>query len=97
MSVKFQDFVDYIGGLAKQYNLQYWDFNLMKKEYLQITRDDYYDNDHLNGYGAEKFSKCLAQMMNGELEDPFYDSFEEKLIYNPDGTRRESDVNNVSP
>ena len=52
-------------------------------------RTDYKDEGHLNGAGAEKVSKCIGELICGDIANPFYDTFEEKVRNNPDGTWRE--------
>ncbi len=52
----------YIRDLAEQYEVPYLDFNLCKKEYLELDADSFLDVDHLNGRGAEEVTRLLAQM-----------------------------------
>lgn len=82
----FQNYVDAVRRIASINNLEYWEFNLVRKQIMTLTRDDFQDNVHLNGHGAEKFTQCIVLMLNQELVEPFYDTYEEKLTLNPDGT-----------
>lgn len=50
--------------LAEKYGVPYLDFNLCKEEYLGLSAADYMDVDHLNGAGAEKLTKTLAELRN---------------------------------
>ena len=85
-SENYQLYVDAISIMAKENNLQYWDFNLAKRGVLTMDRTDYTDDKHVNGVGAEKISKCISRILNGEIADPFYNTYEEKIINNPDNT-----------
>jgi hypothetical protein len=83
----FQQYVDVISNLASEHQLEYWDFNLVKKGVLTMERTDFKDESHLNGKGATKLSRCVSRLINDELTNVFYSSFLEKLEKNPDDTR----------
>ena len=51
-----------------------------------MDRTDYKDDVHLNGIGAKKFSECISRILNNEITDPFYNTYEEKTINNHDNT-----------
>lgn len=82
----FQVFVDRMSLIAEEEGLEYWDLNLVREGVLTMARTDYKDEGHLNGAGAEKVSRCISRLIRGDIEDPFYVSFEEKVRCNPDGT-----------
>ncbi len=49
-------YVDEIKKIAGEYGVEYYDFNLVKEEYLPIQRNEFFmDTDHLNGAGADFF------------------------------------------
>lgn len=76
-------YVDEVRAIAAEYGVEYYDFNLVKEEYLPIQKDEFFmDTDHLNGPGADLFTVFLNQVMSGEAsenEKYFYPSFTEKL------------------
>ncbi len=49
-----------IEALCKKYHIKYWDF--MNSNLFQ--KDDYFDDDHLNKFGANKFGKMLNDSIN---------------------------------
>lgn len=56
---------DVVQKLADEYQVEYWDFN-RSDEYESIgiyDMTDYKDRNHLNVYGAEKFSAVLADRL----------------------------------
>lgn len=61
----------YIKNLADQYDVPYLDFNLCKKEVLDLGEESFLDIDHLNGRGAERITKLLAEL-DGRLEQTDY-------------------------
>lgn len=79
---------------ADKNDLQYWNFNLLKKGYITFGYDDYLDAVHLNGHGAERFSKTVATIYNGSKygvtkpDDVFYSDYADKIRYNADATVR---------
>ena len=52
----------YIQELADELGVTYWDFNLCKKEYLNLKADSFIDVDHLNGKGAQEVTTLLAEL-----------------------------------
>lgn len=82
----YDNYVMQMRELASQYGLEYYDFNLCKREYLDIDDNIYWsDDNHLNVYGAEVYSTVFGtffeQLEKGEIQssDYFYDSYQEKL------------------
>lgn len=63
-------------------NIDYYDFNLCKEEYIPNSTSIFRDSDHLNSEGAEIFSTIFSQFCTGQIpeENLFYDSYDEKLI-----------------
>ena len=49
-----------IQGLADEYDVQYLDFNEYPENVLNLTSEDFMDEDHLNRNGAEKVTRCLS-------------------------------------
>lgn len=82
----YDDYVMQMRELVSQYGLEYYDFNLCKKEYLDIDSNMYWsDDNHLNVYGAEIYTNVFGtffeKLERGEIQssDYFYDSYQEKL------------------
>ena len=82
----FQAYIDEIRKIADENELEYWEFNLIRKGVLSLEAMDFQDEIHLNGMGAEKFTDSFCRMFHGEITNPFYDTFYEKLEYNRDNT-----------
>ena len=66
-----------ISGLCKDYGAAYYDFSLVKPELFENKMEYFYDFEHLNYDGAQKFSnmfcKFLQKRQNGEdVEQYFY-------------------------
>lgn len=59
----YQEIHDFVQELADQKGVVYWDFNVLPEEILNLTTEDFMDEDHLNGSGAEKVTKCLAEFV----------------------------------
>ena len=73
---------DYIKAMAESYQVPYWDFNLCKKEYLELKEESFKDVDHLNGKGAEEVTKLLAKLDSGqvEIDEYFNPCYDEKSL-----------------
>ena len=88
----YQAYVDAMRSFAAANGTQYWDFSLFKDtDLLPIGFDDFSDMHHLNGQGAETFSKAFATVAArsaaGEnVSSLFYDTVAEKLATSPDST-----------
>ena len=79
-------YTEQIKELSKEYDVPCYDFNLCKKEYLDLSSNQYwFDKGHLNSSGAEVFTRFLGEFLqaeeNGEntYADCFHDSYGEKL------------------
>lgn len=82
----YDRFVEQIRSLSAQYDVPYYDFNLCKSEYLDLSSDQYWsDKGHLNTAGAQVFTRFLGEFLQererrgSEGLDYFYGSYEEKL------------------
>ncbi len=69
--------------IAEEYEVPYYDFNLVKEEYLPIQNPGLFmDIGHLNDNGAELFTNFFYEVVSSQPEDTekyFYNSYEEKL------------------
>lgn len=77
----YDSYVQEISMFCKQHDVEYWDFNLCNREYLNLDESCFIDDNHLNGKGAEKFSLLLAELDNGTLnyDDVFWNTYNEKI------------------
>lgn len=82
-SVDYDSFYNSVREFIAEQNVEFWDFNLCKGEYLPIQNPDYFlDAGHLNTYGANVFDEVLCRVIMGtpaQYQDMFYDSYEEKM------------------
>ncbi len=81
---KYDDYTNSVNRIAEEYNVSYYDFNLVKEEYFPVQDMKYFvDAGHLNADGAEAFTNFFYEVTSGiptESEKLFYESFQEKLI-----------------
>lgn len=78
----YQEYHEFISEIANEYGLDFYDFNLCKKEYLDTNdRTLFKDEDHLNTKGAEVFSVLFGDFFTNHLskEAVLYNSFTEKI------------------
>lgn len=82
----YDNYIVQMKELVSEFGLEYYDFNLCKKEYLDISDHIYWrDDNHMNVYGAEIytdfFGNFFEKLSNGEIQstDYFYDSYQQKL------------------
>ena len=57
------DFNKEITKIAKNLNIEYYDYNLIKPELFKSKEDYFSDGEHLNSKGAEAFSESLANFL----------------------------------
>lgn len=87
-----QTYIDSVAQFAKEHNVEYHNFNLIKSKYCELTMKDYSDKEHLNTRGARKFTKHFCEVENkirhGELsaDDVFFDDLPTKITKDPDNT-----------
>jgi len=78
----YQDYEDYVLKLAEEEKLEFFDFNLCRREFFDASdRSLFKDEGHLNVTGAEHFGPLFGSVMRGELKpsEVFYESFSDKL------------------
>ena len=78
-------YISQMQDFAKENGIEYIDFNLMKYEHFSYEDTLYMDSTHLNGPGANQFTKIFSQYFTKQIrdEDLFYDSFEERIKNKP--------------
>ena len=57
------EFDNEIAKIAKNLNIEYYDYNLIKPELFRLKGDYFSDGEHLNSQGAESFSESLANFL----------------------------------
>ena len=79
----YDRYVSELKEIADAYDVELYDFNLIKKEYLQMNNGDlFWDAGHLNGTGARTFTPVLWEILSGQREEnepKFYRTYREKL------------------
>lgn len=79
----YDNYINQIKGIAAEYGLDFYDFNLAKDAYLPIQKLEYFrDVDHLNSAGAEVFTQFFHKVVTGDARQNqkyFYDSYAQKL------------------
>ncbi len=77
----YDEYIKCVKDIVKDKDVEYYDFNLCKEEYFPNTSEFFKDVDHVNCYGAERFSYLFADLVNGKVsaDEMFYDSYQEKL------------------
>lgn len=70
-------------SIAQEGNIELYDFNLCKAEYLDIMHQEFFsDNGHLNETGASIYTPFLWKVLSNSYEDNkdfFCDSYDEKI------------------
>ena len=81
MNCGYASYVRQLKEFAEENELCCYDFNLARKEYLDLEFSDFRDYNHLNTEGAAKFMELLISLRKGEVTagQVFYGSYEEKL------------------
>lgn len=94
----YQSYVDALRAFAAERGTVYWDFSLFRdRAALGISIDDFSDAHHLNGAGAEKLTRTLADVIAADAAGQdtaalFYDTVAQKLTDAPDDTIYLADV-----
>lgn len=82
-TVDYDDYTAAIRAFAAEEGVPFYDFNLIKEEYLPIQDGKYFfDSGHLNQYGREKYTPFFYHVVSGEEADNekyFCNSYEERL------------------
>ncbi|MCR4961987.1 MAG: hypothetical protein K6A74_11060 [Lachnospiraceae bacterium] len=81
--VNYQQYHDFVDSFAREMDVEFVDFNLIKEEYFDICDPCMFaDKGHLNQKGAERFSRVFGETFNGEtdIENAFYDSIDDKIV-----------------
>lgn len=79
----YDNYINQIRKIAAEYQIDFYDFNLAKEEYLPIQYGEYFhDINHLNSTGADMFTTFFSKIISEEFAenaDYFYTCYAEKL------------------
>lgn len=77
----YDEYSNMVKQIALEEGVDFYDFNLCKEQFFKNKSEYYMDSAHLNKYGAEAFSKLLADVITGNLNysEICYNSVGEKL------------------
>ncbi len=75
--------IEQLSELCEEYQVDYYDFNLIKPEYFTFESKYYKDENHLNDIGSEIFSNLFANFFTGKISEDslLYSSYKEKMEY----------------
>lgn len=79
----YQDYHNYIDSIAKEKDVDFYDFNCCKSKYFDCNDNEMFsDSNHLSTKGAYIFSQLFADFFTNKIsiEELFYKSYEEKMI-----------------
>lgn len=79
----YDNYIDQVRAIAEEYQVDFYDFNLVGGEYLPIQNPEYFkDVGHLNSAGADMFTEFFYQVIFVDAnanKKYFYNSYKEKL------------------
>lgn len=82
-TVNYDNYVNQVREIASEYNVPFYDFNLIKQQYLELDKDVcFHDIGHLNAEGAALYTPVLYKVLTGSKEQNaslFYSTYAEKL------------------
>lgn len=106
---KYDDYTSGVKAVAEEYQVPYYDFNLIREEYLPIQKLKYFvDTGHLNTNGAELFTNFFGEIAERNSEENnklFHRTFQEKIqaenaeiigIYYRQGTEEEMQTGEIA-
>jgi hypothetical protein len=78
----YDSYLKQVRDLCERYEVLYYDFNCANQALLDLQDSDFKDANHLNGKGAEKFSRVFADFFAGKIDERelFYSSYAEKKL-----------------
>lgn len=77
----YDEYFDFVRAFASQFGYDYFDFNLCKKDFLDLEDKDFSDDNHLNMSGVQKFTESFCNFFTGKIsrEDAFWQSYSQKM------------------
>ena len=83
----YDDYYFWCKDFLSQRGFEYYDFNLVKEEYLTLEDEDFTDDNHFSKQGVYKWTRAFCNCFFTEgisLEKMFYASYSQKLQNHPD-------------
>lgn len=79
----YDAYIEKIKEIINGRNVDYYDFNLCKEQYIPNSTIIFRDSDHLNTEGAKIFSTVFSRFFTGQLseDDLFYASYADKSAH----------------
>ena len=65
----YQDIYDFFHDFGKRNGIDYVDLNQISMRELGLTKESFQDEMHLNGKGAERISRYLADYLSAREEN----------------------------
>lgn len=77
----YDGYIEQVKQFLADTDVAYYDFNLCREKWLPLEDTCFMNADHLNGVGAERFSRVFAEFFTGQISEKelFYDSYSEKI------------------
>lgn len=77
----YDEYISFLRGYAFANGCKYYDFNLCRDSVLSLTDEDFSDDNHLNRYGVEKYTRAFCDFFTGKYTEQefFYDSYAQKM------------------
>lgn len=77
----YDEYIKYVNSVASDMNVEFHDYNLCKEQYWEDTSTLFFDTNHLNKNGAEKFTKLFCDVETGKMDisQIFYSSVKDKI------------------
>lgn len=78
----YDAYITEVEAFLEDKDISYYDFNLVKSEYLNLQDNDFADEHHLNGKGAEKFTYLLGKFFCDGYnlgKECFWNSYQQKM------------------
>lgn len=76
----YDSYVAQMSAFLEERNVPYYDFNLCRSDFMKLDEGCFKDDNHLNGEGAEIFSRAFARFFAEEEKDGvFWDSYAQKM------------------
>jgi hypothetical protein len=79
--IDYDNYIHFLKQIAEEHDVDYWNFDLYKGD-IGLAEDCYMDEHHLNGKGAEIYTKFFCDFVNevqdgnSDPESYFYDSYQ---------------------
>lgn len=86
--INYDGYNKLVSDLLESLNIKYYNFNLVRNEFLSFDYTDFYDAEHLDYEGSLKFTKLFYEFIKADEESRnkyLYTSFDEMQHSSPNG------------